>query len=86
MFVILTYDVNAKRVARIMKTCRKYLTHRQKSVFEGMITNAKLDQLKKELQRYIITSEDSICIYKINSIKYTSREEIGIITELDNIL
>ena len=35
MYVILTYDVGAKRVSKVMKTCRKYMVHVQKSVFEG---------------------------------------------------
>ena len=47
MFVIVTYDVATKRVAKVMKTCRKYLTHVQKSVFEGMITEGKLNRLKE---------------------------------------
>ena len=46
MFVIVVYDVGSKRVSRIMKTCRKYLSHKQKSVFEGMITEAQLKKLK----------------------------------------
>ena len=35
MYVILTYDVGAKRVSKVMMTCRKYMVHVQKSVFEG---------------------------------------------------
>ena len=54
MFVIVTYDVASKRVAKVMKTCRKYLTHVQKSVFEGMITEGKLKRLKEELDKLII--------------------------------
>lgn len=27
MYVILTYDVGAKRVSKVMKTCRKYMVH-----------------------------------------------------------
>lgn len=86
MFIILTYDVNKHRVSRVRKICLKYLTHRQKSVFEGMITDSKLQKLKRELESYIVKTEDSICIYKIESIKFASREEIGIITVEDNIL
>lgn len=48
MYVVLTYDVNEKRVQKAMKVCRKYLVHVQKSVFEGNITEAKLKKLKKE--------------------------------------
>jgi CRISPR-associated protein Cas2 len=80
-----TYDVAVKRVSKVMKVCRKYLTHVQKSVFEGMITEGKLNQLKKELKSMIVYTEDEICIYKIETLKYTSKEKIGIETMKDNI-
>lgn len=35
MFIILSYDINKKRVGKILKICRKYLVHVQKSVFEA---------------------------------------------------
>ena len=86
MFVIVTYDVSSKRVVKVMKTCRKYLTHVQKSVFEGMITEGKLNQLKAELGKLIKCSEDTVCIYKIQNLKFTSKEKIGVIRRNDNIL
>ena len=86
MFVIVTYNVSAKRVSKVMKTCRKYLTHVQKSVFEGMITEGKLNSLKKELEKKIEPAEDAICIYKIDNLKYTSKEKIGVVKENDNII
>lgn len=86
MFVILTYDVNQKRVTRVMKTCRKYLSHVQKSVFEGMITEGKLNKLKFELQKRIVPEEDSVCIYEIENIKYTRKESIGVIKREDNVI
>lgn len=86
MFVILTYDIAVKRVTKVMKTCRKYLTHVQKSVFEGMITDGKLKQLKKELENLIVCTEDEVCIYKIETLKYTSKEKIGLEKRNDNIL
>ena len=48
MFVILSYDVNKKRVSKAMKICRKYLVHVHESVFEGTLTEAKLKNLKRE--------------------------------------
>ena len=48
MFAIVTYDVNARRNSRILKICRRYLNHVQQSVFEGMITEAKLALLEDE--------------------------------------
>ena len=85
MFVILTYDVAAKRVAKVMKICRKYLTHVQKSVFEGMITEGKMNRLKAELQQQMVYQEDEICIYIIDNLKYTSKEQIGKVKQGDNI-
>lgn len=41
MFVILVYDINIKRNKKVLKICRRYLNHVQKSVFEGVITEAK---------------------------------------------
>ena len=58
MFVIVTYDVNAKKNNKVLKICRKYLLHVQKSVFEGMITEAKLKRLKNELAQVIKKDED----------------------------
>lgn len=86
MFVILTYDVKAKRDTKVMKVCRKYLTHDQKSVFEGMITEKKLKSLKRELEQIIVTDEDSINIYEFSSMKYCSKERIGVNSFDDNIL
>jgi CRISPR-associated protein Cas2 len=46
-----------------MKTCRKYLTHVQKSVFEGDITEGKLVLLKQELIRNLHKKSDFVIIY-----------------------
>lgn len=44
MFVILVYDVDQKRVAKVLKKCREYLFWVQNSVFEGELTEMKLRQ------------------------------------------
>lgn len=63
VFVVLVYDVGEKRVARALKTCRKYLTWVQNSVFEGEISDVNLKKLKAELQRVMDEKEDSVIIY-----------------------
>lgn len=45
MYVILVYDCGEKRVAKMLKLCRKYLNWIQNSVFEGEITEVKLKEL-----------------------------------------
>lgn len=86
MFVIVTYDISTKRVAKVMKICRKYLNHVQKSVFEGMVTEAKLNKLKSEIGSIIDYRQDRVCIYKLSNLKYTSKEQIGVIKRNDNII
>jgi len=78
MFVILVYDINEKRVAKALKTCRKYLHWVQNSVFEGEITNAKLTKLKYELSNILDEKGDSVIIYKFRTTKYSEREIMGI--------
>ncbi|WP_270840976.1 CRISPR-associated endonuclease Cas2 [Mediterraneibacter faecis] len=86
MFVIVTYDVNAKKNNKVLKICRKYLLHVQKSVFEGMITEAKLKRLKNELAQVIKKDEDSIMIYRFETLKYSSKEVIGVFEKDTNFL
>ena len=86
MFVILVYDVGKKRVQRVMKKCRGYLSHVQRSVFEGNLTQAQLDRLKGELRELIEPREDAVCIYKVGSYRFTSRETIGVETGKGSVL
>ena len=78
MFVIVAYDVNIKRNNKVLKICRKYLSHVQKSVFEGIITEAKLKKLKNEIAQVINRDEDSVMIYRFETLKYSSKEVIGV--------
>ena len=86
MFIILAYDVSSTRGQKVMKTCRKYLHHVQKSVFEGVITEAKLKQLQQELKKIMILDRDKLCIYCMDSVKYASKIQIGPVEDLDIFL
>lgn len=78
MYAILVYDVNVERVSKVLKICRKYLYWVQNSVFEGEITQAKLEKLKSELKRDIREDEDSVIIYTFRTLRYSKREIIGL--------
>jgi len=78
MFVILVYDVDQKRVAKVLKKCREYLFWVQNSVFEGELTEMKLRQLKRELKAIIDEEYDSVIIYRFESTRYSSREVMGL--------
>jgi len=78
MFVVLVYDVGVKRVARALKTCRKYLNWVQNSVFKGEISEVNLKKLKAELAKVMDSSEDSVILYTWRTQKYSSREIMGV--------
>lgn len=86
MYIILVYDINKKRVSKVMKICRKYLHHVQNSVFEGNLTIAQEEKLKNQLKRIINPKEDHICIYHLNSLKFVRKEEIGKSTPIEDII
>ncbi|QTL99143.1 CRISPR-associated endonuclease Cas2 [Iocasia frigidifontis] len=77
MFVILTYDVDVKRVNKIRKLLKKYLTWTQNSVFEGEISQGKLNQCLSEVENIIDKSYDSIYIYNVKSSKFISKDILG---------
>ena len=88
MYVIVVYDVDKKRCGKMLKLCRSYLHHIQNSVFEGEITEAKLEELKIK-SRKIMRDEDSdsLIIFKSRNEKWLEKEIVG--TEkrpVDNVL
>ncbi len=78
MFIIMVYDINVKRVNKVLKTGRKYLHWVQNSVLEGELTPAQLVKLKRELSGIIKKEEDSILLYEFRTKAYYKREAIGV--------
>ena len=79
MYVIMVYDVNVQRVAKILHIGRKYLTWVQNSVMEGSLTRTQFRKLKGEVQKAIDEKEDSVLFYTLRSEKDVRRENIGVI-------
>ena len=86
MFIILVYDINKKRVAKIHNICRKYIYPVQRSVFEGEITQKQLKKLMEELERNMNKREDAISVYEMDSSKYAYKVQIGMVEDYSNIL
>ena len=87
MYVILVYDIEQKRVAKMLKLCRKYLNWIQNSVFEGEITEVKLRELKIRAKELMDENYDSLIIFKSRQEKWLEKEVIGNEkNEIDNIL
>jgi len=78
MYLIMVYDINEKRVNKVLKIGRKYLNWMQNSVLEGEITRAKFIKLKGELKSITKKEEDSIIFYKLRTIRYFDRETMGV--------
>lgn len=76
-YAFVFYDVNEKRVNKVFKVCKKYLSHFQKSVFRGEITPSKMIQFKKDLNKVIDKSEDFICIIKLLNDCVFEEETLG---------
>ena len=86
MYVILVYDVNEKRVAKMLKLCRAYLHWIQNSVFEGEITGVKLRELKARAKS-IMEEGDSLILFKSREQRWLDKEVVGKEkNELDNLL
>jgi CRISPR-associated protein Cas2 len=73
----MVYDVNQRRVGKVLKVARRFLNWVQNSVLEGEITEAKYEKLKLELDRIIDEQEDSLVFYVFETLKYSKRETMG---------
>lgn len=76
-YAFLFYDVNEKRVQKVFKICKKYLSHFQYSVFRGEITPSKMIELKGELKKIINDDEDFICIIKLKNNNVFGEDILG---------
>lgn len=77
MYVILVYDIGEKRVGKMLKLCRKYLSWIQNSVFEGEITEVKLKELKHRAHFIMDQEVDSIIIFSSRNQQWLNKEIVG---------
>ncbi|MDK2865567.1 MAG: CRISPR-associated protein Cas2 [Thermotogota bacterium] len=75
--MIVVYDVEQKRIPKVLKLLRRYLNWIQNSAFEGDITPSKLEELKTRLKKLIDKEKDSVIIFKMNGKPY-EKEIIGV--------
>ncbi|NJE26646.1 CRISPR-associated endonuclease Cas2 [Thermococcus sp. MV5] len=76
MYIIVVYDVNVSRVNKVKKFLRQHLIWVQNSVFEGEVTLAEYERIKKGIKELIDENEDSVIIYKLKS--RPKRKNLGI--------
>lgn len=72
MYILITYDVQTdtaagqKRLRRVARLCQDYGQRVQNSVFECVLTEVQLTELKNKLLHTMDTQSDSIRIYFLN--------------------
>lgn len=76
-YAFVFYDVGEKRVQKVFKVCKKYLSHFQYSVFRGEMTPSKLIQLRKDLKAVLNEEEDFVCIIKLMNDNVFGEEILG---------
>lgn len=77
MYVIVVYDMNTKRVNKMLKLCREYFNWIQNSVLEGEITKVELKKFKHRAKKIMNEEEDSLIIFKNRSKNWLDKEIVG---------
>jgi len=77
MYVILVYDVKQQRVGKLLKLCRRYLHWIQNSVFEGEISEVKLQELLLKAASFLDKEEDSILLFKSRTEQWLEKQVWG---------
>lgn len=77
MYIIAVYDMGEKRVGKMLKLCRRYLNWIQNSVFEGEISDARLEELKMSAKNIMDEEVDSFIIFKTRQEKWLDKEIVG---------
>lgn len=77
-FLIVTYDIEEKRVNKVRKILLKYLKWSQNSVFEGELTEGLLSKCKAELRKSTIAAYDSVYFYQVDNPKNMKKETMGL--------
>lgn len=89
MLILITYDVDTttkageKRLRKVAKECVNYGQRVQNSVFECLLTEAQLVNLKSILSAIINDTTDSIRIYYLGNNWQRKIETLGKLTSFD---
>ncbi len=78
MYIMVVYDVEEKRVGKMLKFFRKHLHWIQNSVFEGEVTEAQLLKITNGIDKIINKNTDSVVIFKARSKKWLNKTVIGV--------
>ncbi len=77
MYVVIVYDVEQSRVAKVCQYLRRFLHWVQNSAFEGELTESQLERIKVDLREMIDLDYDSVYIYRLPDRSAIKKEIIG---------
>lgn len=77
MYVLIVYDISVERVAKVHKFLKRYLHWVQNSVFEGELTESKIEEVKNGLATRIDKQTDSVLFYIARDAKWLRKETLG---------
>jgi len=69
--------VGEKRVGKMLKLCRRYLSWIQNSVFEGEISEVKLKELVLHAKVLMDEEVDSLIIFKSRDERWLDKQIVG---------
>jgi len=77
VYVVIVYDVEQSRVAKVCQYLRRFLHWVQNSAFEGELTESQLERIKVDLREMIDLDYDSVYIYRLPDRSAIKKEIIG---------
>ncbi len=77
MYVIVVYDIGEERVGKVCKFMRRYLPRVQNSVFEGDLSESKLEAMKVGLCKLLVENRDSVLLWVLRDAKWVDRQTLG---------
>jgi len=77
MHVIVVYDVGEDRVQKVCNYLKRYLPRVQNSVFEGDLTEAKLETMKVGLVKRLDVATDSVLLWVLRDARWADRQTLG---------
>lgn len=77
MYVIIVYDVEQERVAKVCQFLRRFLHWVQNSAFEGELSESQLEAIRFKLREILDLEKDSVYIYRLPDKGFLQKEVIG---------
>jgi CRISPR-associated protein Cas2 len=86
MYVVVVYDVEQRRVAKVCHFLRRYLNWVQNSAFEGELSESQLEEVIVGVRKLVNRTSDSVYFYVIPDRKWCKRRVVGVEKSLSDTI